>query len=143
MVKWRWVWVLVSDKFMGCGDRTASTASRPGSSTARSRDRGHHPPPTKPVVAAFGFNRSRKTYRGPATRRHRSRAHRDGGCRPHVGAASPRRYLAEVWGFRWGRHELDRPHARCSQRRESYTYLGRTGENVPSFAGSFAAADFW
>src|SRR5689334_19305108 len=85
MVKWRWVWVLVSDRFMGCSDRTAST------------------------------------------------------CRWSVSQAVPRR----VWGFRWGRHELDRPHARCSQRRESYTYLGRTGENVPSFARSFAAADSW
>src|SRR3954451_3099218 len=39
--------------------RTARTARRPGSSAARSRDRGHHPPSTQPVVGPFGFNRNR------------------------------------------------------------------------------------
>src|SRR2546430_4797225 len=43
--------------------RTASTASRAGSSVGRSSDRGHHAPSTYPVVGAFGFNFSRSVCR--------------------------------------------------------------------------------
>jgi len=49
--------------------RTASTDSKPGSYAARSRDRGHHPPSTQPVVGAFGFNRSRSRSRESSTGR--------------------------------------------------------------------------
>ena len=49
--------------------RTASTASRPGSSAARSRDRGHHPPSTQPVVGPFGFSRNRSDSRESSTGR--------------------------------------------------------------------------
>jgi hypothetical protein len=50
-------------------NRTASTDSKPESSAGRSRDRGHHPPSTQPVVGAFGFNRGRT--RGPSVERAR------------------------------------------------------------------------